>query len=352
MLYETINPHGGDFYGKSVKLDFSANINPLGTPLSVCKAVEESIGKLCLYPDPYCRELIRSIAEYEQVSEKQILCGNGAAELIYSFCETVRPETALLLVPTFSEYATALEAVGCHIEQYLLSKENDFTLTKDFLSTLKQYRPDVIFLCNPNNPTGRLIAPDLLEAFAETCDRLGIRIFLDECFMDLTDEEEQYSMKRRLSDYSGLFILKAFTKSYGMAGLRLGYGLSDDKELLKAMSSKVQPWNISLPAQMAGTAALKETEFLCNSRRLIREQRIIMTEILKELGFYVCPASANYLLLYHRLPMTELLSEHNIMVRDCSNYHGLSKGWFRIAVRCEEENTVLIDTIRKITEEN
>lgn len=338
-------------YTQPIRLDFSANTNPFGTPESVCRAVIESAELLNQYPDPYCRELVAALADFEQLPQEYVLCGCGAAELIFSFCTAVKPKRALELAPTFSEYSSALEAVGCTVERYGLNRENGFALTEEFVEHLRNSDCEVLFLCNPNNPTGQIVKPALLEQIVDICRERGIRLFLDECFLDLSDQGRERSMKETLGRYPELLILKAFTKSYGMAGLRLGYCLSSDAQLLTAMGRSVQPWNVSLPAQKAGVAALKEIEFLNETRAVIRAQRAWLREQLEQLGFYVCPAQANYLLLYHELPMYERLLEREILVRDCSNYHGLEQGWFRVAVRQEKENRVLIDTVRNILEE-
>lgn len=351
MLFQTENPHGGDLYSRPIRLDFSANTNPFGTPESVRCAVIESAALLNQYPDPYCRELVDALADFENLPKEYILCGCGAAELIFSFCTAVKPKRALELAPTFSEYSAALEMVGCQVERYPLTQENGFLLTGKFIEYLQDNYCEAIFLCNPNNPTGQIVKPDLLEQIADCCHEKGIRLFLDECFLDLSDQGRERSLKHKLQSQPGLFILKAFTKSYGMAGLRLGYCLSSDGELLKAMGCSVQPWNVSLPAQMAGVAALKELEFLNRTRVEIQTQREWLEEQFAALGFYVCPAQANYLLLYHELPMYDLLLEQGILVRDCSNYHGLEKGWFRVAVRREEENRILIDAIQAVLKE-
>ena len=326
-------------------MDFSVNTNPLGTPESVRLAAAEALQVMDRYPDPYCRELVSAVAAHEQLPESNILCGCGAAELIYSYCAAVKPQKALELAPTFSEYSAALETVGCQAERYVLSGETGFAVTEDFLEYLKGGCWDTLFLCNPNNPTGRLIEPALLKAAAEICGERGIRLFADECFLDLTDREED-SLKPLLSKYPNLLILKAFTKSYGMAGLRLGYCLSADGSLLAAMGKTVQPWNVSLPAQAAGAAACKETAFLKRARELIRIERTRLQQCLTELGIRVIPSEANYLLFYSPLPLKDLLLEQGILIRDCSNYAGLETGWYRIAVRRQEENEKLITALK------
>ena len=187
MLYNTSNPHGGDLYSRPIRLDFSANINPFGTPQAVKDAVARSAELLLHYPDPYCRELVEAIAGFEGVPREKILCGNGAAELIFSYCTALKPEKAMVLSPCFSEYETALNTVDCRVEHYLLREDDGFALTEDFLNTLSRWDGEVLMLCNPNNPTGRMIEPALLEKIALLCGEKKIRLFVDECFLDLTD---------------------------------------------------------------------------------------------------------------------------------------------------------------------
>lgn len=154
-------------------------------------------------------------------------------------------------------------------------------------------------------------------------------------------------MKKMLSEYDRLFILKAFTKRYAMAGLRLGYGITSSQRLLDRMEEGVQPWNVSTPAQEAGIAALQEEEYLQQARTLIfREKEYLMGE-LRELGYKVCDSQANYIFFQGEENLKEKLMGENIMIRDCSNYLGLKKGDFRIAVRTHEENLRLVEAIRK-----
>ena len=346
MLYHTTNPHGGDVYDGEIRLDFSANTNPYGTPQAVLDAITAAFPRVHQYPDPYCRELVKAISEFEGVPKDWILCGSGAAELIYSYCEALRPETAMELAPTFSEYALALERVGCRVERYSLKKENHFSLTEEFLPVLARIRPDVLFLCNPNNPTGQVIGLPLLEKILNLCHRQGTALFVDECFLDLSDDG--VSLKARLGEHPKLFLLKAFTKSYGMAGVRLGYCLCADGQLLEKMSHTVPPWNVSTLAQAAGAAALQERAFLQKTRALIPVERQWLKGQLEALGFWVCPSRANYLLFQGRPDLPEQLRKQGIAIRSCGNYHGLEQGWYRIAVRLHEENERLIQAMKEV----
>lgn len=340
MLYQTSNPHGGDVYGAPIVLDFSANINPYGTPEGVLNAIRDALPRLRQYPDPYCRELVRAIGAFEDLPEAYILCGNGAAELIYAYCEAARPARALELAPTFSEYALALERAGGTMLRYPLCQDREFRPDRGLLETLERERPEALFLCSPNNPTGQVLEPALLEEILKRTRQQGMRLFLDECFLDLADQGE--SLKPCLADNPQLLILKAFTKSYGMAGARLGYCLSADGELLRRMSAAVQPWNVSLLAQAAGVAALGEQAFLQRARDTVAREKRWLSEQLRGLGFWLCPSAANYLLFQAPVGLDTALRARQIAIRSCANYHGLGPGWYRIAVKLHEENERLI----------
>ncbi len=349
MLYQTENQHGGDVYGGGITLDFSANTNPLGTPPGVLEAVRRGLPQLHRYPDPYCRQLVQAIAAHEQVPASYVLCGNGAADLIYAYCAALRPRTAAEPAPTFAEYGLGLAQVGCRVAPYFLHQAENFDVDEGFLPFLEAKKPEVVFLCTPNNPTGRLLPLPLLEQILQGCAAWGARVFLDECFLDLT--EGGISAKSLLAAHPELLILKAFTKSYGMAGIRLGYCLCADSALLHRMASASQPWNVSSLAQSAGVAALAEQDFLQRTRSLVHTERRWLTDSLTALGFWVCPSQANFLLFHGPLGLREGLLRQGIAIRGCGNYSGLDDGWYRIAVRPHAENEALITAIRQFCEE-
>lgn len=349
MLYQTENQHGGDVYGGGITLDFSANTNPLGTPPGVLEAVRRGLPQLHRYPDPYCRQLVQAIAAHEQVPASYVLCGNGAADLIYAYCAALRPRTAAEPAPTFAEYGLGLAQMGCRVASYFLHQAENFDVGEGFLPFLEEKKPEVVFLCTPNNPTGRLLPLPLLEQILQGCAAWGARVFLDECFLDLT--EDGVSAKSLLAAHPELLILKAFTKSYGMAGIRLGYCLCADSALLHRMASASQPWNVSSLAQSAGVAALAEQNFLQRTRSLVHTERRWLTDNLTALGFWVCPSQANFLLFHGPLGLREGLLRQGIAIRGCGNYSGLDDGWYRIAVRPHGENEALITAIRQFCKE-
>ena len=344
MLINKKSPHGGDIYTNAVRLDFSANINPAGMPDAVKQALHDAVEHCERYPDPYCTELRQKIAKHEQVPEDCVLCGNGAAELIYAYALSLPKEKpALIVSPTFCEYEQALTAAGIAVEHYLLKESDGFRLTEDFLHTdFAKY--NAVFLCSPNNPTGITVEGSILHAIAGT----GVRLFCDFCFLDLTETPEKYEIPALLETYPNLTILRAFTKSYAMAGVRLGYAMSRNAEFLAAMSEKTQCWNVSALAQASGIAALGCTDWLTESVKNISAERRHLTVELTQLGIRVYPGEANYLLLYSDADLYEKLMERGIMVRDCSNYMGLSSGFIRIAVRTREENDRLLTELKEV----
>ena len=248
--------HGGDWAGYRAEfgrdpLDFSANVSPLGLPEGVARAITAALPTADRYPDPLCRELRAKLALHEGVPAEQILCGNGAADLIFRLALAAKPRTALVTAPTFAEYATALETTGCTVERHFLWEENDFAVTKDLLNAVHP-GTNMVFLCQPNNPTGQLAEPALVEALLRRCEAVGAVLAVDECFLDFLPEGEGLSAKHLLKNSKKLIILKAFTKLYGMAGVRLGYCLCSDTELLARMRAAGQPWAVSSLAQAAG----------------------------------------------------------------------------------------------------
>lgn len=343
MLYNTENPHGGDIYAGNIELDFSANANPFGTPESVKAAVASCLDGLAHYPDPYCRRLVSAVADHENVPKGFVLCGAGAAELIYAYAAAAGPKSVVELAPTFAEYSLPLKSA--EISRFPLKEENGFRVTEAFLDFIGETTPDTVFLCNPNNPTGLLAEAGLIEETAEKCRVIGARLFLDECFTDLADSGRSFTPQ--LAEYPNVLILKAFTKSYGLAGLRLGYCLSAGADLLTAMSRAVQPWNVSTVAQEAGVAALGETGFLEKTRAFVKSERPRLAEGLRDLGFTVFDSDTVFLLFKGAAGLDEKLLAKGIKIRNCGNFPGLGEGFYRVAVKLPEENRRLLDSIRE-----
>ena len=330
--------HGGDTctfaqrYGRA-PLDFSVNLNPMGLPGAVRNACKKAIDELQGYPDAQCLELRAALAAQLGLPEGYLLFGGGAADVIFRLAFALRQGRALLPAPTFAEYECALRAAGCAIEYAPLSAGDGFQFTEGFLEYI-QPGLDVIFLCNPNNPTGRLMPRPLLLEVLGRCRDMGIRLVVDECCNALLAQPEAATLRNQLVSFHNLFILDAFTKSYAMAGLRLGYGLCADAVLLDKMRSIAQPWAVSAVAQAAGLAALSQADYLGEARALIQTEREFLRHALSGLGCGVFPSDANYLLFFTGdMALHEKLDRRGILLRDCANFRGLGPGYYRVAVR-------------------
>ncbi len=344
MYLTAQNPHGGDIYGDKPLLDFSASINPFGMPAAVRRALKACVEKCALYPDPYCRRLRAAVSAYEGVPAEYILAGGGASELIYQYAAALPGgPPALIVSPSFSEYAAALEASGRRAEHYVLKPENGFNLTEDILSLdLSGY--SAVFLCSPANPTGVCVEPELLRAIAAT----GARLFCDFCFLDLTDGPERYAITELLEDFPNVSVLRSPTKSFAVPGVRLGYLMSRDRALLERMSALGQCWNVSVPAQAAGEAAMSCGGWLRERVKLLSAERERLSGKLTKTGLRVFPGEANFLLAYSERELVRPLRELGFALRDCRNFVGLGEGYFRLAVRTAEENDMLLNALGEV----
>lgn len=336
------NEHGGDIFEREIVYDFSANLNPLGMPESVKNALQKSISEWEKYPDPFCRCLVKKLSEQEDFSSENIVCGNGAADLIFRIVQTVKPPKAVVCAPSFSEYSKALMQSGSEISAYFLSEKSGFALDEKILEMLDE-SVQMLILSTPNNPTGRTIDGELLRRICERCKANDIVFLCDECFVDFTENAahaEQFINPN-------VVVLKAFTKIYAMAGLRLGYALFGDEKLAEKVRRNGQFWSVSAPAQTAGEAALDEKFYLEKTLEFVKKEREFLTENLRNFGFKVYPSEANFILFYTKLPLDEMLLSEKILIRNCANFDGLEQGYFRIAVRSHEENSALVSAIER-----
>ncbi len=348
--------HGGDIYsysGDRVLLDFSSNINPLGLPPAVEKALQVSAGACTVYPDPHCRAVSEKIGEYENVPFGSILCGNGAADLIYRIAYGLKPKKALLFAPTFSEYEQAVRQSGGAVYYYGLRDENEFVPQRDFLRMLDSTQPDIVFLCNPNNPTGKTVAKELMTETAVWCQSNNAVLVIDECFLDFVRNGKALSMIGETEKNPNIIILKAFTKFFAMPGLRFGYLVCGSEELRKKIWKAGQPWSVSGVAQLCGAAALSDKTYIEQTKKLIPRFRENLQTELEKLPLRVYSGAANYILFRTTVPqLDQKTAARDILIRNCANYHGLCEGYYRVAVKSSEDNRKLIQTMQAIFTES
>ena len=334
-------PHGGDIYAYDRDLlDFSVNLNPLGMPDRVLRAIREHAEEYDRYPDPHCRALRRALSVRESVPEKWLVFGNGAADLIVRLCMVLKPKRALLPAPTFSEYEKAVRLAGGEVRRFFLRQEAGYQVTADYADAV-QPGDSVVFLCNPNNPTGALAEPGTVEALLSACGQVGAVLVVDECFLPFTDGR---SCQSRLRAYPNLMVLRAFTKLYAMAGLRLGYLMCADEDL----AGRIGAWGLSAPAQVAGLAAVSEEGWPERTRRFLRMERPWMTDALGALGFFVYPSHSNFLLFQARPDLWDRAMARGVMLRPCSNFPGLDGSYFRIGLKKRVQNEMLLQVLKEI----
>ncbi|MCR4656284.1 MAG: aminotransferase class I/II-fold pyridoxal phosphate-dependent enzyme [Lachnospiraceae bacterium] len=341
-----MNLHGGYFPGDITGyLDFSANIAPFGMPEKVKEAAKEAVGLSHRYPDPHCLRLREAIAEKYASGPENVICGNGAADLIYRIAGALREnlKRALIIEPAFTEYERALKLYGAEVSHFVQENGN----IADCLEHIRNSDIDIVFIANPSNPKGILTDRNDLEKLSAVCAEKRIILVIDECFMEFVEDCREYSMSGCLNEYT--LVLNAFTKLYAMPGLRLGYIIGKNPVLLKKIDEERQPWVISTPAYEAGLAALKlsDEEYRLPLVKYIAARREFLRKELKEIGFDEISGTANY--LFFRSEITDLkerMLSGKIIIRDCSDYYGLCKGCYRIAVLGDEENRRLIDAFK------
>lgn len=345
--------HGGDIYSAEYAYDFSTSISPIGVPEGVRAAYAEAAATLDLYPDVRCRKLKKAISQASSVPEDWIVCSAGAAEVIYAIAYAVSPHSALLLAPSFSEYETALRMSGCRdIRYYTCREENGFLIGEDILDCITEDL-DIFYLCNPNNPTGVLVPFELMLEIVEACRKKGVLLVLDECYVGLLRHPKQVSMVRRLEGSDSLIIVNAFTKTYALPGLRLGYALSSNRHLIEKVRSCMQPWNVSETAQLCGIAALKEDDYIRRARNAVVEEMSFLKSSFDRMGITWYGSSVNFMFFRGPADLFDRCAARGILIRDCSNYRGLGPGFFRVACRSRRENEKLCGSLAEIyTEEN
>ncbi len=336
--------HGGRIYDKDIDLDFSVNINPLGMPIAVKQSIVDNIDHFETYPDTDCTRLRGALSQWEGVPFENIVCGNGADDIIFRLAKVLHPRKVLLLSPTFSEYERSLEGLGCSIGYYPLDSLQGFAIQESILEYLSSV--DVFYLCNPNNPTGALLEPSTMELIVSKCIQEGITLIVDECFLDFVIGG--VSFKSYLNSGLNLVIIKAFTKTYSMAGIRLGYAMCSSVALCNALANCGQSWGVSSVAQVCGISALSCLDYVSKTQTYIHTEREYLVENFKALGFKVYPSVANYILVQSPLDLYNLLLPKKILIRDCSNYRGLGKGYYRFAVKSHKDNLTLIQTLERL----
>ena len=354
--------HGADIFDAAAKsgfkreeiIDFSSSVTPIGPSQKALDALKSSLNQIPTYPDSNSTALRNAIARhYGSITKENIVVGNGSTELIYLFAEafTQKDDIVLLPAPSFGEYEGAVKKAGATVQHVSLDSNLHF-VPKKFIQDMNS-RVKAVFLCNPNNPTSVLSSPDDLEEIVKAALAKNILVFLDEDFLEFIDDDEKYSLIGKVNEYPNLFILRSFTKLYGLTGLRVGYGIACQEVIQVLFNAKI-PWNVNCLGQAAAVAALEDKAHLTKTLELIKKEKaFLLTGLSKFTVFKIFPPDANFILIDIRKSgftaaqlKTKLLA-FGILIRDCSSFAGLDEYYIRIAVKTRTENEKLLDALKK-----
>ncbi len=330
-------------------LDFSSNISPGGIPKNVKSILGKSLKNIENYPDNDSSSLILSLKKYTGLDKTNLVVGNGAIEIIYNFCFAFLSEKTpvLIPIPTFQEYETASKLNNSKISFF-----KTMNLSEDLDSFISKIpKNGCVFLCNPNNPTGKLISKKEILSIIKTSKKLSTIVFVDECFIELVPDANE-SVIKYVKKFDNLFVLRSLTKSFGLPGIRIGYGAAS-KQIVKILQKIKIPWSINSLAQDAGVLALKNKSHLNKSKEIIKkESQFIKSKITKLEGYECQNSSTNFILIKTKQDSKKIqnqLLRQNILIRDCKNFRGLNNHYIRVAIKSHKDNLKLVNALERIS---
>ncbi len=344
--------HGGNIYSVAEEsgiperdlVDFSASVNPLGVPGRAKEAIAEALDSLVNYPDPDTTLLRHEIARHYGVDPESILCGNGSTELIYLVPRALKPHKVMVPRPSFSEYERAVAGCGSRVAGHELRVEHGFAVDPaEFIRAMEGC--DMAFLCNPNNPTGHLLAGTEVLRIAGAAREMKCLLVVDEAFIDFCPGA---SVIRHVRENPYLAVLRSMTKFYALAGLRIGYGVFH-ADLMPRIREYKEPWTVNSLAQKAAIAALRDSAYAHGTMRLMEKEKRFLENGFREAGIEFFPSAANYYLLRtdNASGMVGALRRKGVLLRDCSNFKGLDGSYMRVAVKSRRDNEVLLSMLSK-----
>ena len=343
--------HGGIFSIPGLAagvIDFSSSINPAGILPSAKRTIRDNLDLLEIYPDSESESVKKSLEQYTGMPTSQIIVGNGATEILYNFCNAFLSASTPVLIPapTFGEYEAAARLAGA--EPSFFKTMNLACDIAAFLSKIP--KNGCVFMCNPNNPTGTLIPKKHVKKIIVQSKENHTLLVVDECFIELVPENDE-SVMPLVDMYDGLFILRSLTKSFALAGMRLGYGVGSAR-LISVLNKIKIPWNVSGIAQKAATAVLSDPSYLDRSRDMIKSETAFLKRHISILDGFEChDTSTNFMLIKADVDSTTLqkkLLRRNILVRDCKSFRGLDGNHIRIAIRTRRENRMLVEALKTL----
>jgi len=351
ILEHTPVTHGGKNHSQMTDpsiIDFSSNVCPIGTPLSVKKSIKKNIDNIKNYPDSNSSSVISSLKNYTKLEKSNLIVGNGAIEIIYNFCFAfLSKDTKVLIpIPTLQEYEMAAKLNNCKISYF---KTMDLSENlEEFISKIP--KNGCVFICNPNNPTGKLLKKNLLFKIIKEAKKLSTFVFVDECFIEMVPESNE-SILPYIKKFDNLFILRSLTKSFALPGIRIGYA-AGSKQIIKVLQKIKIPWSVSSLAQDAANIALKNKTHLVKSNSIIKKELNYLTNKINKLDGYDCnKSSTNFILIKIKNNSTSLqkkLLGKKILIRDCKNFRGLNNHYIRIAVKSHKDNLKFVKALETV----
>lgn len=352
--------HGSDLekieeiYGikKEEIVSFSANVNPLGVSPLLRSALSEKIDAITTYPDREYTSLRKCIAAYCGTEYENIIVGNGSTELISLFIQIEHPKKALVIGPTYSEYEREIALGGGTTLYYPLKESDNFKLNvEDFLTHLNE-SIDLLVICNPNNPTSSSIRRGEMRHILDACKQHDIYVMVDETYVEFAYDMEEISAIPLTNYYNNIVILRGTSKFFAAPGLRLGYAVTGNRDLIKSINTRKNPWTINSLAVVAGETMFRDREYIEQTKRLISSERARIFDLLKKNpDFKVYEPSGNFMLmriLKENVTSQDLFDRairEKMMIRDCSTFPFLDNKYVRFCIMKKEDNDRLLDCL-------
>ncbi len=328
-------------------LDFSANTSPYPVN-NLEKYIIEAVHKSSSYPDIYYTKLRNNLASYLRCPMEYIIPGNGATEIIYLIMKCIKGPLGIVN-PTFSEYERSASLSGKEILHFYLDKQDDFLLnSSQIIKRINDF--ECLFICNPNNPTGKV---QNLKPILEKLRQHHKLLIVDETFMEFADNDEAYSLLSEVKNYPNLLLIKAATKFFGLPGIRLGYGITSNLDLLSQMTFYKEPWTINCFAEHLANYIFNDKDYIERTKAYFNEERQRVLSQLPENDCYKAYSTDTNFILIELKTITSielrdrLFKEHNMLIRDASNFKGLNKYFIRTAIKTKEQNDRLISLFQE-----
>ena len=364
-MTQLMNQHGGDLDAieqkyhipKAEIVDFSGNINPLGFPESVKKALAEHLDIISTYPDKRYRALRESIAAYTGANPDHVTVGNGSTELISVFIQSVSPRRSIILGPAYSEYERELTVCQSQYTYFPLKEEDGFLIDLPALLAALTDEIDLFVACNPNNPTGTAITTQQMRQILTHCQAHHISVMVDETYIEFSDQLDEICSIPLVAEFDNLFVIRGVSKFFAAPGLRLGYGITSSQAFHSLLIAHQDPWSVNSLAAFAGEQLFQDHDFIAKTKHLISSERQKAMDTLATFhNLKAYPSSSNFILLHlltKKITAAQILEaciQKKFLIRDASSFHFLDSSYLRFCILSPEHNAALLALLKDLVE--